>query len=915
MDSTIKKLLKSNITDSVFHTHVSLITPKGKFLFNRETLEEFWIAYCDFISNNENPIIGIAEKSQQYLSVVVDIDLRIRDDGGTMGDALYTEKQLKTVVETYQSVIKQIVDKCDSTDLICVVLEKEMYQQTKNEIVYFKHGFHLHFPYLFLDKMDQEIHLIPRVQQILKENNLFANLNIEDSSIVVDKVCCKVPWLLYGSRKSEDSQSYKVTKIFNENLEIISLEKAFKNYSIYDNREKQIIFKDKINYYLPRILSVLPYGRPTKELKHGLISPLKEKLKRERKSSINRQKIGVEESLLIAKKLLPMIADWRADDRNEWMTIGWTLYNISEGHPDGLDIWCEFSSRCEDKYDENTCVYQWERMTKKDLSLGTLRYFASKDNPEEYKKFKAERSENHLIQSMDGSHTGLALALFEEYGDEFVCSSITGKTWYQFIENHWDPIEDGVYLRRKISKFVDRYKQHAKKLYDQMGESQDKGQQAMINEKLKQINKMIKNLNTNPFKNNVMKEAQDIFYDPVFRDRLDSDPYLIGFKNGIYDLKLNLFRVGRPEDYISKTMPVCYKDFNESDEKVQDVHTFLEQVFPDKSLRKYFLDVSSDVFVGGNHEKIVLFWTGEGDNGKSITQSIFEQMFGKLSIKLNTTVITAKKPSAGSAFADLARAGGGVRWAVLEEPDGDEAINIGILKSLSGNDTVFARELYQAGKDVKEFRPMFKLIFICNKLPRIRHADKAVWNRVRVIPFESTFCKQENPAPETYEEQLKQKKFPMDKQFGKKIPGMLDAFAWVLLEHRKHILNRIEPEKVRIATEIYKKQNDIYKQFTDESIVEDKKSEMSLMELYNIFKSWFRESLPGYTMPVKNEIEEHFTKLWGHPDQTKKWIGYKQLRQAVKDGDVVILSENDLIQNEPTDDFIKESGKFLNLLQ
>lgn len=904
MDPIIKKLLKANSTDGVYHTHVSLITPKGKFQFNRETTEEFFTAYCDYIQKDENDenekIIGIAEKAQQYLPVIVDVDLRIKDDGGVMDEnGLYTEKQLEKVVEVYQSVIKQIVDNCDANDLICVVLEKEMYQQTKNDVVYFKHGFHLHFPYLFLSNTDQEIHLIPRVQETLKELNLFANLGIEDSATVIDKACCKVPWLLYGSRKNPESKPYVVTKVYNESMEVISLEKAFKHYVIYDYKEKPIPLKGKVKYYLPRILSIMPFGRATKELKHGLVSPLKERIRKERKSSAHHQrKLGVEESLEIAKKLLPLIADWRADDRNEWMNIGWTLFNISEGHPDGLDLWCEFSSRCEEKYDESYCIHQWGLMTKKDLTLGTLRFLANKDNPEEYKKFKKERSEKYIAQSLDGSHTGLAKALFEEYGDEFVCSSITGKSWYQFVGNHWEYIEDGVYLRKKISKFIDRFKEHAKSLYDQMSEG-DKGQQAMIQERIKQVNKMIKNLNSHPFKKNVMKEAEDEFYDETFKDKLDSDPYLIAFKNGVYDLKLNLFRQGRPEDYISKTAPIRYIEFVEDDEKVQDVYTFLEQVFPDKSVRKYFMDVASDVFVGGNHEKIVLFWTGEGDNGKSVTQSIFEQMLGKLSIKLNTTVITAKKPSAGSAFADLARAGGGVRWAVLEEPDGDEALNIGVLKILTGNDTVFARDLFEKGKDTKEIKPMFKLVFICNKLPRIRHADKAVWNRVRVIPFESTFCRPDNPAPETYEEQLKQKRFPMDKQFSKKIPGMLEAFAWVLLQHRKNVTSRIEPEKVRVATEMYKKQNDLYKQFIDECIIEDKTSEMSLMELYNIFKSWFRESMPGNSVPVKNEVEEYFIKAWGHPMTGKKWKGFKQFKEALKDGDAIILSEDDLVKEHP----------------
>jgi len=911
MDPTIKKILKNNYVDGIFHTHVSLIRPKGKFQFNRQTLEDFWEAYCNFIETNEDPVLGIAEKPQQYLPVLVDVDLRIRDEGDkSMGDSLYTEDQLKTIVELYQSILRQIVDKCTDEDLICAVLEKNMYQQSKNEIVYFKHGFHLHFPYIFMNKVDQEIQLIPRVQQVLKDSKLFENLGIEDSGNVIDKVCCKVPWLLYSSRKTEEGQPYILTQIYDANMNKISLEKAFKHYQIFDHKEQLIPIRGKIKYYLPRIFSIVPYGRNTKEIKRGIISPIKEKLKKERKSSAGYRTMNVEDALNIARRLLPMLADFRADDRNEWMTIGWCLYNISEGHPDGLDLWCEFSSRCEEKYDESSCIYQWERMTKRELTIGTLRHYASIDNPVEYKKYKEEQANKYIMASLDGSHNDVAKALYAEYSDEFVCASVANKIWFQFINHKWEQIEDGTFLREKISgKIVDRYVEAVKKLYDDLRGCQDKAREAMTNARIKQVQKMIGNLKSAPYKNSVMRECSEVFYDPRFREKLDADAYLIAFKNGVYDLRVNNFRPGRPEDFLSKNMPINYVIYSEDDEKVGDVYTFLEQVFPDKSVRKYFLDVSSDIFVGGNHEKIVLFWTGEGDNGKSITQLFFELMMGKLAIKLNTNIITGKKPQAGSAFADLARAGGGVRWAVLEEPDSDEMINTGIFKHLSGNDTFYARDLFEKGKDGREIIPLFKLAFICNKLPRIKAADKAVWNRVRVIPFESTFCRSDNPAPESYEEQLRQKRFPMDKQFSKKIPGLVEAFAWVLLQHRLKIMNnpRVEPEKVRAATEIYRKQNDIYRQFIEECIIEDPEKNMSLAELYNLFKEWFKESLPGHSVPVKNEIEEYFTKIWG-ATEGKKWKGYRQktLKDNVEAGEAIILTEEDLVDYSVEDDQKKD---------
>ena len=60
----------------------------------------------------------------------------------------------------------------------------------------------------------------------------------------------------------------------------------------------------------------------------------------------------------------------------------------------------------------------------------------------------------------------------------------------------------------------------------------------------------------------------------------------------------------------------------------------------------------------------------------------------------------------------------------------------------------------------------------CNKLPKLRYSDKAVWNRIRVIPFESTFCMD---APEEYEDQLAQKRFKMDKTIGDRLQTMVQV--------------------------------------------------------------------------------------------------------------------------------------------
>ena len=1258
MTSSIVKFLNEHYTDSVFYSHVSLIPRTGKYQFNRDSIEEFWRIYCTTVLENddtENPqLFGIAEKPEHYLPVLVDFDIKILNNSDIeIGEHLYTDDQLKQIVQIFQSVLRNIVEGCNEDNLLCIVLEKPIYYVNSNNVSYIKNGFHLSFSNIFLSKSDQEVHLFPRVKEILKTDNVFESLGFESSEHLLDASSTKVPWLMYGSRKNEKQDAYKVTRVINSEGDEVDLEEALKYYQLFDSREELINIKGQVKYYLPRILSTRLSGRSISELKHGLVSPLKVNTVKKQKEKNSNVKISVTEALKESEKLITMLGDFRVSDRNAWMEIGWILYNIGEGCDEALEQWLEFSARDEDKYDECICIAEWEKMTKKDYTLGTLKYYAKLDSPELYEEYKQEQGQKHVQNALNGNHYDIAKLMYEEHGTDFVCSSITNKTWFYFSGNRWEEIEEGVFLRDKISTdIVEKFALKGGEFFSQAA-STDKANEKKIYENIKNTQNLISKLKNSSYKNGVMRECCDIFYDRNFKHKLDQNPYLIGFKNGVYDLKLNIFRNGKPEDYMTKCMNIEYTNFDPVDNRVLSVYDFLEKVFPDTSIRQYFMDQASDVFVGGNHQKVVLFWTGDGDNGKSVTQNIFEKMLGEYAIKFSTTLLTGKKVANGAANPELARAGGGVRWAVLEEPDGDEEINIGYLKTLSGDDSYFTRDLFEKGKQTREIKPQFKLVFIClagetkvslssgcsislekmiknkqkllswdsendglininqnafidkgiqdcitltlldgrkitctpnhrfltnenkwieakdikinntklkmgvnfpscddifddydyildagefvfdmknlddrvkvcafsrllgytlsgqsdsenisndiflltgeknnyvfhndsklpnflfdkncpdfvireyiaglfgrdgilpslinihlvhnlpsllnihlvcnsvenyrkissilkerfninsvievkkdflriidilefcekigfrycyhksyksttfksylkyqkitqqnimtfdeflkhnkmqnsfyemevihsqnvgekqvydlnvdepysnfiaegivthncNKLPNLKHADKATWNRVRVIPFESTFVRPGDECPETYEEQLLQKRFPMDREFSKKIPDLLQAFAWVLLQHRQNIKVRIEPEKVRMATAMYQKQNDSYRQYIEECIKSDSDKYITLIELYSSFKDWYKEGFPGRQIPNKNEISEYFTKIWGEPMTGMKWKGYrlKTLQDDIDNGDAVLLEDDDLVDYDRPDSLI-----------
>lgn len=889
MDDVLK-ILENCKVNGDFHTHVSMMQPKGKFQINKDIIEEFWYQYCESISKNNS--YGIAEKPQSYLPILVDVDLKKKRDDIDIEEKLYTMNQVEEIVRAYQEVLKNILLNCNDNHLTCFVFEKPSYIATYDgDKEYIKNGFHMHFINVFMSKSDQEIHLIPRVKKIINKSKMFEKIGIENSESVIDGSYLKNPWLLYGSKKNESAGAYKLTNIFNHERELIDIKEALSDYKIYDINEELIDIKDKYDFYLPRILSIIPWNREISELKPNLQTVLKfslNKVKKEYKTHSN------SENMKKCARLLNLIDDKRADDFNDWMHIGWAIYNISNGSAEGLNLWLDFSSRSVEKYNESHCINLWEKMERRNMTMGTIAHLAKQDNPVEYGKYIDEINVDNINQCIYGSHNDIAKALYEKYGTEFVCASIVQNKWYQYEDHHWRIIEDGVFLRKKISEdFAKKINDKSREVYNKMSSCQNDGEKALYSLEHKQIQKLLGNLKNSTYKTSVMKEAKEIFYNENFLKCLNKNPWLIGMKNGVYDLKTNQFRAGIPEDFISLQMPISYSEYEEGNALVKDVYDFLEKIFPDKNLREYFMDFASNIFVGGNIHKHVYFWSGEGDNGKSVTQLIFDKMFGEYAIKLPTSLLVGKRTQSSSACPELVRCGDGVRWCTLQEPDKKDIINIGILKELSGNDTFYGRGLFQEGKEIQ---PMFTLGVVCNDPPILEHSDKATWNRIRVIPFESTFV---DDAPLTYEEQLLQKRFPKDRCFYEKIPLLIKPFVWVLLNHRKNGKGKfVEPDKVKCATAVYKKKNDVFQQFVDEKVTEDEKGQITLSELHVSFKDWYKESVSNNFNTTKMDVKDYYSKLWGNPSKGGIWKGYKltTYEDEIKDGKILILGDEDLVK-------------------
>jgi len=180
----------------------------------------------------------------------------------------------------------------------------------------------------------------------------------------------------------------------------------------------------------------------------------------------------------------------------------------------------------------------------------------------------------------------------------------------------------------------------------------------------------------------------------------------------------------------------------------------------------------------------------------------------------------------------------GKRFCFMQEPNEDDKINVGLMKEMTGNDEIQARGLYQ---EPVKFKPQFKIVLMCNKLPKIPSDDDGTWRRLKVVEFISKF--KDNPDPtEKYE-------YPIDRQLSDHFDKWRSVFMWRLINKytdydkpkNKGGGNK-PPTQVAKYTNSYKAREDILSKFLLANVLVDMNTEpITVSKINKRFNDWFTE--------------------------------------------------------------------------
>ncbi|MFB2530701.1 phage/plasmid primase, P4 family [Paracoccus sp. p3-h83] len=314
----------------------------------------------------------------------------------------------------------------------------------------------------------------------------------------------------------------------------------------------------------------------------------------------------------------------------------------------------------------------------------------------------------------------------------------------------------------------------------------------------------------------------------VHHDDMDADPLALCVDNGV--LRFARVRDGDrwyasaelvPHDRahnISKLSPVIY----DPDAECPTFDAFLSRIMPSHEMRRFLARWLGLSITGLTWEQRLAFFYGSGANGKSVLVDLIARILGDYAATAKIESLTGKsRRGGGDATPDLIPLVG-ARFVRASEPDEGEKLQEGLIKELTGGETILVRALHA---DFIEVRPLFKLTISGNHKPEIRATDDGIWRRVMLVPFDVQI-----PKPERDPDLIN--------KLAAEASGVLNWLIGGLLEYLE--IGLAEPAAVLDATAEYREDSDPIGQFLADccAVTGDPDHSIPATELRDAFMLW-----------------------------------------------------------------------------
>jgi putative DNA primase/helicase len=278
----------------------------------------------------------------------------------------------------------------------------------------------------------------------------------------------------------------------------------------------------------------------------------------------------------------------------------------------------------------------------------------------------------------------------------------------------------------------------------------------------------------------------------VGHEQLDADPHLLCCLNGVVDLRVAQLLPHDPEYLCTLQTTVGY-------DPAADAPLWracLERWQPDPEMRDY-LQLEAGAAATGIATETMSAHYGSGGNGKSKFWGAVQDVLGDYATTPHKSLlVTRRHEQHETVKADLFRK----RLAVASETKAADVLDDEQIKSITGGDRMRARRMRE---DPWFFWPSHTLVLFTNYKPHVQGRDRAMWRRVRLIPWTVTIPDDE-----------------VDEHLAAKLraegPGIL---RWVVEGARRFLADGFTPPPaVQDATAQYRNEQDHVGRFMTEAL-------------------------------------------------------------------------------------------------
>jgi len=390
------------------------------------------------------------------------------------------------------------------------------------------------------------------------------------------------------------------------------------------------------------------------------------------------------------------------------------------------------------------------------------------------------------------------------------------KRWYAWRGNRWAPDNTGEMLLRP--------KKVARALYDEAGLHDSEALRKACADWARKCESAER-------RRAALLCAQSEPGIPVLPSDFDADPLLLNCENGTIDLRTGEIRPHNRADLITRLAPVRY----EPAARFDLWERFLDDVTAgDGEFRDFLQRAAGYSLTGSVREEVLFFVHGPGGSGKSTFLEALKATFGDYA-RVADFESFIQRATAGAVRNDIAELAGR-RFVVSIEVDEGRRLAEGLVKLLTGGDTVRARFLYQ---EAFEFPPTFKLWLAANHAPRVKDDDSALWRRILRVPFDRVVPKERRDP--TLKARLRDARTSG--------PAILSWAVEGALRWQESGLS--VPAAVEQATEAYRAEMDPLREFVEDRCILHESEWVAASNLRSEYERWASETGERHTLDSK----------------------------------------------------------------